>query len=493
MIPRKRTAPVLGLVVGVLAAVGGLYAAVKPEAPRLPQALATPTAPALAPTEPSLRDRAAFARRLARVQEGMARERVRKLPGEPDDVWAGDEVRASRLGFVYPSGVETWAYGGEGHLTFPTLGRVTFDSFGKVVEVLGHGERLPGKDLPPERETRRILRLIDRLKGYDHRNDPLRVIQVVNGLQPLGKSGGLAVIDEYLRVADQPAFGGGRDGLFVVVRCLFEIPRSPGHLPPMVVGLPHPDAPKHLRFSPRFPVVLHRDIPFSGINGYSLAGVAEMLEWHLEPYRRWGRVRSQPLRPPDNPLEVIESMVASPEWPDWGSEEAWGRSIARDQALRLVAPVYPVAEDEWGQRLTGSYENQEPQWRSHLHRFGAIKARWDPVRNTYVRPDGTSVLAQPETYSYPRTWLAPSPNGNVEVALHRVGRWVNVSLGARGATPPMPRLRLFLGATEIRNGSDLRVPQEGGFFTGFAVPEGSDIRLVLELGGKSVAETVLRP
>lgn len=442
--------------------------------------------------ESPLRDRRAFARRLAQVREGMTRVQVRRLLGEPDDRWLGEEVNACREGMVYRAGKEAWTYGGNGHLTFPTLGKVSFDHGGKVVNVLGQGERLPGAALPPEAETRRILRLMERLRGYDQRNDPLRVIQVVNALQPLGKVGALAVIDEFLRITE--GWGDGQDGLFVVVRCLFNVPDPPGYFPMMGVGAPSPEAPKDLRRSPRFPVVLYRDIPFSGINGYSLGGTPEPLAAHLEPYRAWGTVRAQPLRPPDNPLEVIDGLVSSPEWPDWGEQKAWGKSIAREQVLRLVDPVYRVEEVEFDLRLTGYYTDQEPQWRNHLRRFVEQKAHWDPVRSTYVRADGTSLPPLSEPYTYPRTWHAQTPAGEITVALQRHHRTsVTVSYSAHHPKPPMPLLRMFIRGAEVKTGWDQHIPAEGSTTTGFPAPPGSDIRLVLERNGHTLAETVLRP
>jgi hypothetical protein len=235
----------------------------------------------------------------------------------------------------------------------------------------------------PEQEARRILRLIDRLQGCESRHDPLRVVQVVNALQPLGKEGALAVIDDYLRFSRSP-FASGEGGLLVVVRCLFEVPEPPGHFPPMGLGAPYPDPPEDLRRSPRFPVVLYQDIPFVGILGYSLFGAPERLATHLTPYRERGKIRTRPLAPPDNPLEIIDQLVSLPEWPDWDDQPDAGRWIAREQALRLVDPVYPVERDSFDERLSGDDHDRERQWRAHAAGFAAVNARWDPVLDTYV-------------------------------------------------------------------------------------------------------------
>lgn len=450
------------------------------------------TPAALEPGRERLRDRAAFARKLERVKVGMRRDEVRKLLGDPDDVWSGDEMHASRNDFVYREGREAWAYGSDGHLAFPTLGRVSIDGSGRVVEVLGLGERLPGPALPPEPETRRLLRLIQRLRRYDKSNDPLRVIQVVNGLFPLGKRGALAVIDEYLRVSED--FEEAREGLFVVVRSLFDVPDPPGYLPAMEVGAPSPRPPKDLRRSPRFPVVLYRDIPFVGIHGYTLVGDPERIEWHLKSYRETGLLRAQPLRPPDNPLEIIDALVTAAEWPDWGDQRAFGKAVAREQALRLVDGAYHVEPEDYDTRLKGSYTKQEPQWQTHLQRFSAVKARWSADLNTYVRQDGTFSPPLPDRISVPRTWRAHLAGGAVQVALRRrSSRSVDISTAGYGWKSSMPLLRIFIGGTEVKTGWDQHIPAQGGAMTGFRAPEGSDIRLILEGNGKVLAETTLRP
>lgn len=479
--------PFVALATGVLTASGLLYvarhSAAAPDRP--PEA---PAAVQAAPVDSPLRDRAAFAHLLAQVKVGMPREKVRELLGKPDDVWAGEEVNACRVGFVFREGKEAWAYGGEGHLTFPTLGKVSFDGSGKVVVVQGHGERLPGASLPPEPETRRVLRLMDRLKGCDDSSDPLRVIQVVNALEPLGKAGALAVIDEFDRVADVIELPPRRDGLVVVVRCLFDVPDPPGYLPQSFFGgVPFPGAPKDPRRSPRFPVVLYRDIPLVGSGGGWHAGGHPTLEWHLEPYRERGTVRAQPLRPPDNPLAAVDRLLVSSEWPAGVEDQARARSMAREQVLRLVDPVYRVEEDQFDFRLTGGYDRQEPQWRTHLQGFAGVGAHWDPARSTYVRRDGTFLPPRSEPSYYPRIWLAQTPTGGVKVVLGRIHRKaVDVSLTPRGAKPPPTLLRVFVGDIEVKT-------VRGFGMTGFRAPDGSDIRLVLEQNGKAVASTVVRP
>jgi hypothetical protein len=489
----------VGLAVGAAAALFGLFVSGNGHTPAYVTVRPGQSGEPEPPDSPH-RDRFAFVKQLSRVKEGMARPEVRRLLGEPDDRRTGNEVNASDEGFYNRGGNEVWGYGGNGHLTFPTLGTVSFDKHGKVLAVLGQagsepgeGSHFPSRDLPSEPDTRRILRLIHGLRSYDHRNDPLRVIQVVNALQPLGKAGALAVMNEYVRVADYPLSGRGREGLFVVIRCLFEVPQPPGYIETMAVGAPNPELPKDPRRSPRFPVVLYHDVPFSGINGYMLAGMPEPVEWELDGFCRTATMRAQPLRPPDNPLELIDGLVRSPEWPKW-ENPAWGKTDAREQALRLVDSVYRVEEDDSDERLTGYYTDQEPQWREHVRRFAAIHAHWDPAQNCYVSPDGSFLPPRPDRVWVPQSWRSKTPAGEVDVTLQRRHRTsVDIEMASRGAKPPMPLLRIFVDGKEIKTGWDQHVPAKGGSGTGFRAPEGSDIRLVLERDGKTIAETTLRP
>ena len=113
-----------------------------------------------------------------------------------------------------------------------------------------------------------IFRILDEVSGwrapYDYK--PQTVIRAVNALQPLGKERALATIDEYLE-----AHSG--EGVFLVLRVLFDVPKPPGHMPRMqvgdMVGVPSPQ--DHQLLS-RSPIVLHDDIPFLLGSGMFVGG-----------------------------------------------------------------------------------------------------------------------------------------------------------------------------------------------------------------------------
>ena len=159
-----------------------------------------------------------------------------------------------------------------------------------------------------------VLETLDRasfssLESYN----PERIVHAVNTLLPLGKKEALASIAGYYESADRQA--DPRQGLFWVLRVLFEIPAEPGYHPPVRLGAPRPAAPDDLRTLPRFPIVLIEDIPLLMVTSYILGGLPETVDSHLELFERDGLMRSGLLRPAtdledDNDLERIVATFA---------------------------------------------------------------------------------------------------------------------------------------------------------------------------------------
>ena len=101
------------------------------------------------------------------------------------------------------------------------------------------------KSLPEERELRRLLDILGQVPSYNagRRYNPRTVIRAVNALLPLGKDKALATIEEFLRVTGFWEHNEG-EGMFLVLRTLFDVPKDPGYMPPMMVG-------RHPQRSPR--------------------------------------------------------------------------------------------------------------------------------------------------------------------------------------------------------------------------------------------------
>ena len=100
----------------------------------------------------------------------------------------------------------------------------------------------------------------------------------VNALLHLGKGGALAAVEDCLaRCA-----GGSVDGVFLVLRVLFEVPADPGFQPPLQLGDSTPCAPPQPQALPFFPLLLVDDRPLLLVAGYVLGGLAEPVRSHLD-------------------------------------------------------------------------------------------------------------------------------------------------------------------------------------------------------------------
>ena len=111
-----------------------------------------------------------------------------------------------------------------------------------------------------------------------------------------------AALRRYLAVRTAPP-----SGLFVVARCLVEVPAGE-HLRPPALGAPYPEPPAPL---PRFPAVLLEDVPLSVVFGYQLGGLPEPLSSHLDSLKgaTW---RTRPLTPSPGAVRAL-----LPHWGLW--------------------------------------------------------------------------------------------------------------------------------------------------------------------------------
>lgn len=158
--------------------------------------------------------------------------------------------------------------------------------------------------------------------------DPLKVVDAVNALQPLGKE---RALDE---VSARGAAGGYPYGLVWVLRVLFDVPEDPG-FPPVRLGTPTIPPPPDPAKLPRFPIVMVRDVPLLAVRGYILRGLPEPIEDQVEFYRAHGSVRSEPLAPPASPEGVAEEFAG--QWRAAYGEEYLDAALGAvsDQIARL--------------------------------------------------------------------------------------------------------------------------------------------------------------
>ena len=362
--------------------------------------------PACADLSSERPNRMAFAEAMGRVKAGMATNEIVELVGLPD------EKRMVQRGSPDPYGVSSiWCYGTDTNVSFPTLGCVYLDD-NSAVEVYGGfgpaegflarpvreggvSEREDVRQIPfDERELRRLLQVVDEAPpasapGYD----PLAVIRVANVLVGLGKEKALAVLQEYLRVADDSRKA--REGLFLILRVMFDVPDDPGFMPSVGLGTCDPPKPEDWKAIPRFPIVLHDDIPFLMVMHWNIRfGCPERVETHVDYFRKHGSLRKHPLRPPDDILSSIEKLDRSSyTFPGDSPYRSVYREMVANQTLGLVRSVYPVDTDRQGYRfraksglgvLHSEYFDQG-RWTRLTNEMARLRMCWSEEKSCYVR------------------------------------------------------------------------------------------------------------
>jgi RNA polymerase sigma factor (sigma-70 family) len=373
------------------------------------------------------RNRERFAQAMARVKEGMTEKEVLALLGRPDDI----RTQHDPGGISTSRTKEIWCYGTNGHLAFPTLGCVYMDRQARAQYVHGGRGMPPAPDLISEAELLPLLRLIDRLPSYNegHRYDPLRVIQVVNALQPLGKTRALAVVDEYLRVASH-WHGSGREGLFFVLRVLFEVPEVPGHMPGMYVGGSSPSAPEEPRLLPQFPILLVDDIPLTLVGGYALAGKAQAVEDHVEHFRKDGVLRGKPLAPTNAPLRSFDKVRQAYRAAYGKGAAKYEEAMVRSELLRLVDSVYRLEPDG-----LGFDDDSDKRWQKHVAAVAKLDIRWHAGRQRYTYKDGSHLVDLPRKLHRREIWKLEGLEGEAQLIIERRdGKLVDVTYEWEGPT-----------------------------------------------------------
>ncbi len=389
---------------------------------------------------PQPRTRTEFVAAMAKIKEGMTAKEVLDILGKPDDI----RTQFDPGGISRVHTKEIWCYGANAHLSFPTLGCVYMDEDGQAQEAFGGEGQPPPSNMFTEDQLRDLLRLLDTtpaLEGYSY--NPLPVIRIVNTLQPLGKEKALAAIGEYIRVSGGWDFENPHEGMFLVLRVLFDVPDNIDPDQAGGFGAPWPCGPKDPHRIPRFPIALVDDIPLMLVSGYELEGMPTPMSDVLMFFRVNGQLRPKPLVPSNDPLSAIVHLMNSRQWiyADTNLQAPYGisfgsvedsereKSMLMEQLLRLIDSVYRLPTDASGNRLPCG-EPPEPAWQKVVSGVSALKIRWDRQQNMFVFRNGMA-LPQPEKKIYRRQiWKFTSPGlEDAELVLERKSdSWVDATL-----------------------------------------------------------------
>jgi hypothetical protein len=228
-----------------------------------------------------------------------------------------------------------------------------------------------------------LFQLIDAVPSYRATPDPLPLIRAVNALQRLGRDRAIEVLRAYLQAT--PRDQERRNGTFLIVHTLFEVPDPPGTLPTMAVGAAQPPAPADPHALPRFPIVIVDDIPLVVTLGYRLGGKPEAAEDHLAAIAHAGAIRARPLRPPDDPLAAIDSLAghAGTEFLQAaGLDDDLGRTAILDQGLRLLGDLAALKPGRDGERI-GPGPDLDARWQTARRAQLARPTAWDATADRY--------------------------------------------------------------------------------------------------------------
>jgi hypothetical protein len=452
------------------------------------------------------RTRLEFARAISKLKEGVAATDVTRLLGPPDDV----RTQHDPGGICAVDAKEVWRYGTSGHLTTATLGEVYINEKDRVQYVFGRGE--PRVDrLPDERQLRPLLDILGQVSSYNAgaSYNPRTVIRAVNALLPLGKEKALATIEEFLRVASD-WHNSGRDGVFLVLRTLFDVPNEPGYMPEMFVGAPSPPEPKDRKRLPRFPIAIEGDIPLLIVDGYSLAGLAEQPEPHVRYFREHGTLRAEPLVPAAEPFKVLDQFAKSRRWifRAKGSldDERRGRHMLGNQLLRLMDTVYRTEPDEYGDLLPwGRDAAGVKRAEKILADASKLKIRWDGKSDQYTFLDGTT-LPEPKRDFYRReTWKPTAANLDVALIVERTSpRYVSIEFAENVGLEKAAYAVITVYDAKAKGKVLAKFVAEGnnGFGGGTGtrgswqtveLPAGREIRAELTIDGKAEVGPTIKP
>ena len=227
--------------------------------------------------------------------------------------------------------------------------------------------------------------------------DPVALVRVVNHLRELGKEDALSALTEYANLAPQllawediSPVAENLDtadsaSVFFIVRLLFEPNRArpqPLIWSRMMGARAQDDFP-----GGHYPFIVAEDTPFlmaSWRQGRSGSDISPMV--HIAWAEEHGRLRSGPLRPPDDPHRLVEAVGSLPGLPPGNDpRQQVRRAVGRALGLPIensyhymfdldgrevpMAEALPVSDEEWAQIAEASR---------------TLDLRWDEVRQDFV-------------------------------------------------------------------------------------------------------------
>lgn len=333
--------------------------------------------------------RATFTKRMAKVQRGMSPLQVVALLGPPDEI----------RGLDADERIVRWCYGVGKESGFPTLGQVWFIRQTKnsqrsesVLHAYGGQDSPPSEKIISEPDLRRLLDVVgtvdfDKTGGlFGWTFDSLIYIRAVNILLPEGKERILVVLSEYFRVWGVSPL----ENILALIQLLFESSSQQSTVPAFTQRLYYSPGSSGIEDIPDFPIVIIQDVPILMFGNYMNEGIHDGYNpprQYLQYLRKQGHLRSQPLHPTDQPLEILVKLVGEEGIRDdrLSDYDASKRQAFMHQLLRLLRSVAPETRLYCLAPEQPDVKIKAEQWQQILAEASRRTIRWNPSINDYKR------------------------------------------------------------------------------------------------------------
>jgi len=155
------------------------------------------------------------------------------------------------------------------------------------------------------------------------------------------------------------------------------------------------------------------------VSGYSLFGMPEATESHLNYFREHGVIRSLPLVPPPDPLASIREALDALSSDGTGPDGLPGYDMLFNQALWLLDSVYEVEDASFGDKMFRATIGDREKAAEAISR---IKLRWDVTKQDYTFADGTTPrIDRPGPYRQ-NIWQPDIPELNLTLSIERMNK-----------------------------------------------------------------------
>jgi hypothetical protein len=222
--------------------------------------------------------------------------------------------------------------------------------------------------------------------------NPAKLVRAVNHLVPMGKEKAIRQLRAFLRIArdstnetvryDENIDTSDRTCVFLIVRLLFECAEPTGKLPDImtVPFVPSP-ADEDRKYWPLHPVFLQDDVPFFLVNGGMGGGMPDQPERHVDWAKKYGRIRSRPLRPLDNPMLAAERLVALPQTKRLYKDQDFKDLLYR-QAWNIIEDVDPKIPKP--KPIPPANIFDEPDWDARMKAASRFEIHWNEAAQKYI-------------------------------------------------------------------------------------------------------------